>query len=129
MRRFLLALALATVMGKSLALAGNYVTDFGVNDPDTKAAAKMEALKLSDGTRSYFYCPRNAAAITPSDTTDLTNPARSIYVGGGGDLTVNMAGTGTSIVFKAVPVGTLLQGQFARVKATGTTATNLVEFY
>ena len=117
--------------GASLALASDYVTDTGVNDPDTKAAAKISARKLSDGSRSYqsSFSAKNAAAITPSDSADLANVAQAIYVGGAGDLTVNMAGTGSAILFKAVPTGTVLNGQFARVKATGTTATNLVELY
>lgn len=118
-------------LGASLALASDYVTDFGVYDPDTKAAAKISAQKLSDGSRLYrsSFSPKNAAAITPSDGSDLANVASAIYVGVAGDITVNMAGTGTAIAFKAVPVGTVLQGQFARVKSTGTTATSLVELY
>src|SRR6266436_3444166 len=134
MRRWKLYLA-CLVFGGSLALASDYVTDFGVNDPDTRAAAKRSARKLSDGSRVYqsSYVPKNAAAITPSDGSDLANVASAIYVGCGvscggaaGDITVNMAGTGTAIVFKSVPAGTRLDGQFARVKATGTTATFLV---
>ncbi len=114
-----------------MALAADYVTDTAVNDPDTKAAAKISTRKLSDGSRAYqsSYSPKNAAAITPSDSTDLGNVASAIYVGAAGDVTVNMAGTGSAMLFKAVPVGTVLQGQFARVKVTGTTATNLVALY
>jgi hypothetical protein len=117
--------------GASLALASDYVTDFGVNDPDAKASAKISTRKLSDGSRAYqaSFSAKNAAAISPSDSTDLPNVASAIYLGVAGDITVNMAGTGTAILFKAVPVGTVLQGQFARVKATGTTATNLIELY
>ena len=67
----------------------------------------------------------NAVAITPSDTDDLAATCRYLYIGVSGDVKVNMSGTGTGIVFKAVPVG-LLRIRASRVYATGTTATNIV---
>lgn len=67
-----------------------------------------------------------AAAITPSNTTDLTVYARGIYVGVGGNITVDMTDSGTNITFLAVPQGTILPVQVKRVYSTGTTATNLV---
>lgn len=66
-----------------------------------------------------------AAAITPSDTVDLTVPTKAIYVGVAGDVKVNMGASGTGITFKAVPVGTF-EIKASRVYSTGTTATNLV---
>lgn len=72
---------------------------------------------------------QNAVAVTPSDTVDLATPSRAIYVGGAGDVKVNMVGTGAGVTFKAVPVGTVLRVQAKRVYATGTTATSLVELY
>ena len=64
-------------------------------------------------------------AITPANS-DLVETVRWIYVGGAGDVTV-IDTVGTTVVFKAVPVGTTL-GPFyvAQVKLTGTTATLLV---
>lgn len=71
----------------------------------------------------------NAAAITPSDSVDLTNAAtRGVYVGVAGDVKVDLVGTGTAVVFKAAPVG-ILNVQAKRVYSTGTTATNLVALY
>jgi hypothetical protein len=67
----------------------------------------------------------SAVAITPSDTVDLANVTRAIYVGTGGDLTVIMRG-GQSVTFTAVPQGVMLSVRASRVLATGTTATNLV---
>lgn len=67
----------------------------------------------------------NADAITPSDSVDLTNSTRGIYVGVSGDITLDLVTTGTTIFFKAVPVG-VLPVQAKRVRATNTTATNLV---
>jgi hypothetical protein len=71
----------------------------------------------------------NGAAITPNDSTPLTQPTRMIYVGGAGDLTVILVGDTAAITFKAVPVGTVLNVRASTVKATGTTATNLVALW
>jgi len=68
------------------------------------------------------------AAVTPSDSADLANVTRGVYVGGAGDLTVINA-AGTTVTFKAVPAGTLLPIRVARIKATLTTATNLVALW
>lgn len=63
------------------------------------------------------------AAVTPSDSIALTTTSRALYVGGGGDLTVRLAGDSTDTVLKAVPTGSFLPLKVTYVKATGTTAT------
>lgn len=68
------------------------------------------------------------AAVTPSDTAgsgDLTYVSRSIYVGGAGNV-VAITIADAEVTFTAVPVGTILPIRAKRIKATGTTATNLV---
>src|SRR5947207_5408242 len=70
---------------------------------------------------------RSAVAVTPSDTVNLTSaPSAGLYIGVTGDVKVDMAGSGTAIVFKAVPVG-ILAVKVNRVYSTGTTATNILE--
>lgn len=71
----------------------------------------------------------NGAAITPNDSTPLTQPTRMIYVGGAGDVTVVLLGDSAAITLKAVPIGTVLQVRASVVKATATTATNLVALW
>jgi hypothetical protein len=71
---------------------------------------------------------RNTAAVTPSDTTDLNFVTTALYVGGAGDVTIIDA-NGNTTLFKAVPVGTTLNVSAARVKATGTTATNITAIW
>jgi hypothetical protein len=61
--------------------------------------------------------------ITPSDSAD--NSYRTVYVGVTGDVTV-VTPKGTSLLFKAVPAGTLIPCKTSKVMATGTTATQLV---
>lgn len=71
----------------------------------------------------------NAEVVTPDNTTELTNVSRALYVGVGGDVSVQMAVTGTAIVFKNVPTGTILPIRIRRVNSTATTATNMVSLY
>ena len=71
---------------------------------------------------------REAAQITPNDTTDLAYASRSIYVGLSGDIAVHMAGRTVPVVFKSVPVG-ILPVRVDRVLATGTTAADIVALW
>lgn len=63
--------------------------------------------------------------ITKSDTTVLGPVGRALYVGGTGDVAVRML-DGSTPIFKAVPVGTILNIQFDQVLSTGTSATLMV---
>jgi hypothetical protein len=64
-----------------------------------------------------------AFAITPSDT-DKLQQCEAIFVGGAGDVIVQMSGSTTSITFTA-PAGAILPIKAQRVMAA-TTATALV---
>lgn len=68
-----------------------------------------------------------AFAITPDDAAALPRLTRSLYVGGGGDLTVEME-RGEVVTFVSVPAGTLLPLQLRKV-TTATTATSLIGLY
>jgi hypothetical protein len=65
----------------------------------------------------------SAVAITTSDTVQQTY--RGIYVGGAGNVTVETEG-GSTTLFTAPPVGSIIPIRCVKVKATGTTATALV---
>lgn len=67
-------------------------------------------------------------AITPHDTNALTASTRAIYVGGAGNIVLVTSG-GDTLTLMAVPVGTVLPIEAKVVKATSTTATNLVGLY
>lgn len=85
-----------------------------------------DKFKNSYGEVSDLTWPATkAAAVTPSDGTDLTSIPRALYVGVSGDVSVDMEESGDAIVFKAVPVG-ILPIRVKRVRATGTTATNIL---
>ena len=70
----------------------------------------------------------NAAAVTPSDSTDLAFTSRALYVGGAGNIVVTMAGGG-DVTFTAVPAGSILPIRVSRVKSTSTTATSIINLY
>lgn len=71
---------------------------------------------------------RNAAAVVPSDSADLPNACKRLWVGTGGAVTLVTVGD-DSVTYTAVPSGTYLQVRAARVQATGTTASNIVAEY
>lgn len=73
------------------------------------------------------YSHREAVAITPHDTNTIQT-TRAIYIGGAGHLKVVMKG-GNTVIFQAVPVGTVLEIRATQVFATGTTATSLLALY
>ena len=69
----------------------------------------------------------NAAVVTPNDRTDLTTSTRGLYVGGTGNIKVDMVG-GETVTFSAVPVG-VLAIRVKRVHSTSTTATNILALW
>lgn len=70
---------------------------------------------------------RGGQAVTPHNTTLLTNPARFLFVGTGGDLTV-LTWDDQTLTLPNCPAGWVWVA-CQRVNATGTTATNIVAFY
>ena len=78
----------------------------------------------------------NAIAATPSDSVDIFDtigggPTRALYVGSGGDISVEMGGplTEKTVVFVAVLTGTILPIAITRVNSTLTTAASLVAIW
>ena len=69
-----------------------------------------------------------AAAVTPSDSAALPVASKRLWVGGAGNVTVVTVG-GSTVTYTGVPAGTYLQVRANQVKATGTTATNIVAEY
>ena len=84
---------------------------------------------FSDYADSAGAPARHVVAITPSDTTDLTDTPKGIYIGSGGDLALIAAGApagSPAVVFRNLPSGALLPVRTRRVAATGTTAADLL---
>jgi hypothetical protein len=66
----------------------------------------------------------DAAAVTPADGADLAFTGR-LWVGGAGNVSLDTQ-YGTTVTFTGVAAGTLLPVLVRRVRAIGTTATNMV---
>ncbi len=65
-------------------------------------------------------------AITPSDTENLVRATKAIYVGTGGVVSlVPVRGT-EAVSFVNVPDGSVMDIRAKAIRATGTTATNIV---
>jgi hypothetical protein len=72
---------------------------------------------------------RHVAAFTPSDTADLPDTPKALYVGTGGDVTliaVDAPADAGGVTFRNLPSGALLPVRARRVMATGTTAADLL---
>jgi hypothetical protein len=69
------------------------------------------------------------AAITPSDTVDLSVIPRGFWVGVGGDVSVMGKNDSAPQVHKNVPSGSYMPIEAKRVYATNTTAASLVAWY
>lgn len=67
-------------------------------------------------------------AVTPHDTNPLpVAGSRGLYIGTGGDISL-VSPQGDTVLFKGVPAG-ILPVAAARVRATGTTAADIVALY
>lgn len=64
-------------------------------------------------------------AVTPSDTALLSTPTRALYVGQGGDVSVEMLG-GETLTFRNLQGGVFYPLRVVKVLATGTTAADIV---
>lgn len=64
-------------------------------------------------------------AVVVSDSDDLPEAARALYVGGAGDITMT-ALDGSVLTFASLAAGTLLPVSCIRVWSTGTSATSIV---
>ena len=71
----------------------------------------------------------NAKAVTPSDSVDLADLPRELYVGVTGTVVLEMAANGETVTLLAVAAGSRLPYVARKVLATGTTATDIVAFW
>jgi len=70
----------------------------------------------------------NPYAIVPHDTDPLPVVPKAIYVGTGGDVVLRGIGSDQDVTFRNVPAGLDLMVRASHVRATGTTASDLVAY-
>jgi hypothetical protein len=85
----------------------------------------MAIFDLWGGSQKIDGPANNADEIVGDDNTDLAFATRQIYVGTGGDINMTTLG-GQDVVFKNVPTGSMIAVRVKRLKATLTTASNIV---
>jgi hypothetical protein len=79
-----------------------------------------------DRVQPLIEPPAHFAAVTPSDTDELTYVTRALYIGGDGNVCVIGKDNSAAVTFVGLKAGAILVGRFKQVKSSGTTATNLV---
>lgn len=67
-------------------------------------------------------------AVTPSDSAELTQVGRALYVGAAGNVAVTTQ-DGSALTFVGVPAGSTLPVRAKKVLATGTTATSILNLW
>ncbi|AJE45422.1 spike base protein, RCAP_Rcc01079 family [Celeribacter indicus] len=72
---------------------------------------------------------RNAFPVTASDTADLPHVTRGLYLGGGGSVTLLLAGDDSPVTFGNMAAGVVHPLRVKRVLASGLTASGLVGIF
>lgn len=85
---------------------------------------------IKDQFENYIDSPvapaESCFAITPSNSQDLEIATKALFIGTGGDVAlVPIRGTGP-VVFRNVQSGSIIDVRVRAVKASGTTAENIV---
>lgn len=72
---------------------------------------------------------RRALTVTPHDSNALTDIPKALYVGTGGNITMRGVDGTADQLWKNVPAGALIPFRAQYVRATGTTAADIVALY
>ena len=70
-----------------------------------------------------------AVSVTPHDVDALADIPKALFVGTGGNLTVRGLGGGSDTVWKNLPSGSIVPLRAQYVRATGTTAADILALY
>lgn len=86
----------------------------------------MPADSFTGYSDSPFAPASTCFAINPSDSADLDAVTKAVYVGTGGDLVVRPVAGAADVVFRNVPSGGIIDVRVKAIRASGTTALDLV---
>lgn len=84
--------------------------------------------KFSNFPTTPISPARGGTPAVPNDTTELLQVSRALYVGQGGDIPLTLV-DGDTLVFEAVPSGSILPVRASIVRATGTTAAAIIALW
>lgn len=96
--------------------------------PDEYGQMLILAGLVEETAPSVTSPPKDMVAVTPSDVTVFPRVTRGIYVGFGGDIVIRTA-DGDDLTFTFAENGTVLPIAAVMVKATGTTADNIIAMF
>ena len=71
----------------------------------------------------------NATPLIPSDTDAIAQTPKAIYIGTAGHIVMRGVNAASDVTFKNVPAGTILRFRPGFVRASGTTAADLLALY
>jgi hypothetical protein len=74
---------------------------------------------------SSAHIPASFAEVVVTNT-NFSSPSRGIYISGAGDVSAVMLGDGATVLFEAVPAGSVLPIRCTKINTTNTTATNMI---
>lgn len=86
----------------------------------------MNSDNFDQAVDSVIAPARNCFPVIPSDTGELVLLPKAIYIGTGGNLVVRPVDGNADVTFVNLPNGAILDVRIVAVRATGTTAGDLV---
>lgn len=85
---------------------------------------------MTDNLNSYADAPNSPSramrTVVPHDADPLPLLPKALYVGTGGDVTLRCVDDEADVVFRNVPSGSLIRARARFVRATGTTALDIL---
>lgn len=69
---------------------------------------------------------RDCFSVIPDDLAELPTVPKAIYVGTGGDIALRSIDGVADVTFRNLPSGFILDVRVSHLRATGTTASNIV---
>jgi hypothetical protein len=82
--------------------------------------------KFSSSSDNETYPSRNAYAVTPDDSNELSIIPKALYIGTGCNITLRSADATADVVLKNLASGQIIDIMARYVRATGTTASDIV---
>ena len=69
---------------------------------------------------------RSVRSVTPHDSNALPVLPKALYVGTAGDVTLRCIDDSSDVIFRNVPAGSVICARASHVRATGTTAADIL---
>lgn len=82
--------------------------------------------KFANISDTLLAAARSPYPITPDDTAPLSLVPKGIFVGTGGDVTLRGVDSAVDVTYKNLPDASYIAVRASHVRATGTTATDLI---